>query len=161
MHPCVLNLCSICHDPHSLPQHPSPSLPPQNRRACPPSKLILIGISQNRQEMQFSAKDRAREGGYGEEVGRQGHPPNFVGSSIEGEHKFGGWICQRWVPSLADATPKNPNAATAKTPLPAPKNTIATTTKNPIDCARKHHCLSTRWGRGPMPTHVSFGNSRV
>ena len=22
--------------------------------------------------------DRAREGGYGEEVGRQGHPPNFV-----------------------------------------------------------------------------------
>ena len=45
---------------------------------------------QNRQEMQFSAKDRMREGGYGEEVGRQGHPQNFVRPSIEGEQKFWG-----------------------------------------------------------------------
>ena len=55
----------------------------------------LIRILQNRPEVVNSYQDRAREGGYGEEVGRQGHPPNFVGSSIEGEHKFGGWICQR------------------------------------------------------------------
>ena len=32
-----------------------------------------------------------------------GHPPNFVRASIEGEHKFGGWISQRWVPSSAVA----------------------------------------------------------
>jgi hypothetical protein len=32
-----------------------------------------------------------------------GHPPNFVRVSIEGEHKFGGWISQGWVPSSAVA----------------------------------------------------------
>ena len=58
---------------------------------------------QNRQEMLLSAKDRMREGSYGEEVGRQGHPPNFVRPSIEGEQKFGGWISQRRVPSSAVA----------------------------------------------------------
>ena len=36
-------------------------------------------------------------------VGRWGHPPNFVRASIEGEHKFGGWISQGWVPSSAVA----------------------------------------------------------
>ena len=59
----------------------------------------LIRILQNRPEVVNSYQDRAREGGYGEEVGRQGHPPNFVRPSIEGEQKFGGWICPRWVPS--------------------------------------------------------------
>ena len=63
---------------------------------CHSAWAILIGILQNRQEMLLSAKDRMREGSYGEEVGRQGHPPNFVRPSIEGEHKFGGWICPRW-----------------------------------------------------------------
>ena len=63
----------------------------------------LIRILQNRPEVANSYQDRAREDGRSAEVGRQGHPPNFVGSSIEGEHKFGGWIRQRWVPSLADA----------------------------------------------------------
>eukprot|EP01043_Picozoa_sp_COSAG02_P088580 COSAG02_NODE_25674_length_652_cov_0.915009_1_plen_69_part_01 len=53
------------------------------------ARAILIGILQNRQEMQFSAKDRMREGSYGEEVGRWGHPPNFVRPSIEGEQKIG------------------------------------------------------------------------
>ena len=38
MHPFLLILC---HDPYSLPPHPSPSLPPLNRSACPPSNLIL------------------------------------------------------------------------------------------------------------------------
>ena len=58
---------------------------------------------QNRLEMQFSAKDRLALGSYCAEVGRQGHPPNFVRPSIEEEQKFGGWICQRWVPSSAVA----------------------------------------------------------
>ena len=58
---------------------------------------------QNRLEMQFSAKDRLALGSYCAEVGRQGHPPNFVRPSIEGEHKFGGWICQSRVPSSAVA----------------------------------------------------------
>ena len=57
---------------------------------CHSAWAILIGILQNRQEMQFSAKDRMREGGYGEEVERQGHPQNFVRPSIEGEQKFWG-----------------------------------------------------------------------
>ena len=70
---------------------------------CHSAWAILIEILQNRQEMLLSAKDRMREGSYGEEVGRQGHPPNFVRPSIEGEHKFGGWISQRWVPSWAVA----------------------------------------------------------
>ena len=70
---------------------------------CRSARAILIGILQNRQEMQFSAKDRMREGSYGKEVGRQGHPPNFARPSIEGEQKFGGWVCQRWVPSSAVA----------------------------------------------------------
>ena len=52
---------------------------------------------QNRLEVQFSRKDRLAQGSYGGEVGRQGHPPNFVRPSIEGEQKFGGWICPRWV----------------------------------------------------------------
>eukprot|EP01043_Picozoa_sp_COSAG02_P100108 COSAG02_NODE_36200_length_457_cov_83.583799_1_plen_77_part_01 len=60
------------------------------------ARAILIGILQNRQEMQFSAKDRLAQGSYGAEVGRQGHPPNFVRPSIEGEQKFGGWICPNW-----------------------------------------------------------------
>ena len=58
---------------------------------------------QNRPEVRSFSMDRAREGGYGEEVGRWGHPPNFVRPSIEGEQKFGGWICQRRVPSWAAA----------------------------------------------------------
>ena len=70
---------------------------------CHSAWAILIGILQNRQEMQFSAKDRMREGSYCAEVGRWGHPQNFVRPSIEGEQKFGGWICQRWVPSWAAA----------------------------------------------------------
>ena len=70
---------------------------------CHSAWAILIEILQNRHEMLLSAKDRMREGSYGEEVGRQGHPSNFVRPSIEGEHKFGGWICQRWVPSSAVA----------------------------------------------------------
>jgi hypothetical protein len=53
--------------------------------------------------MQFSRKDRPAQGSYSAEVGRQGHPPNFVRPSIEGEQKFGGWICPRWVPSSAVA----------------------------------------------------------
>jgi hypothetical protein len=52
---------------------------------------------QNRPEVRSLGVDRAREGGYGAEVGRWGHPQNFVGPSIEGEHKIWGWICQRWV----------------------------------------------------------------
>ena len=60
------------------------------------ARVILITILQNRQEVQFSRKDRVREGSYGAEVGRQGHPPNFVRSSIEGEQKFWGWICPNW-----------------------------------------------------------------
>ena len=63
---------------------------------CRSARAILIEILQNRHEMLLSAKDRMREGSYGEEVGRQGHPPNFVGPSIEGEQKFGGWICPKW-----------------------------------------------------------------
>ena len=98
MYPVVLNLC---HDPHSLPQHPSPSLPPQNRRACPPSKLILIGISQNRPEVWFCAELGVACALCDAKVGRWGHPPNFVRPSIEEEQKFGGWICQRWVSRLA------------------------------------------------------------
>jgi hypothetical protein len=70
---------------------------------CHSARAILIGILQNRQEMQFSAKDPLALGSYGAEVGRWGHPPNFVRPSIEGEHKFGGWICPRWVPSSAVA----------------------------------------------------------
>ena len=100
MYPVVLNLC---HDPHSLPQHPSPSLPPQNRSACPPSKLILIGISQNRPEVWFCAELGVACALCDAKVGRWGHPPNFVRPSIEEEQKFGGWICQRWVPSSAVA----------------------------------------------------------
>ena len=78
---------------------------------------------------------------------------------------------------------KNTNAATTKTPVPALKKTNAYTQKpqcrdhkntnacaqkpqcrdhkNPNACARKPHCLDTRCGRGPVPTHVSFRNSRV
>eukprot|EP01044_Picomonas_judraskeda_P023106 COSAG03_NODE_5961_length_1141_cov_1.598848_2_plen_52_part_01 len=41
-------------------------------RCCHSARVILIGILQNRQEMQFSAKDRMREGSYDGEVGRQG-----------------------------------------------------------------------------------------
>ena len=33
--------------------------------------------------------------------------------------------------------------------------------KNANALARKPHCLHTRCGRGPVPTHVSFRNSRV
>ena len=48
---------------------------------------------------------------------------------------------------------KNTNAYTQKHQCRDHKNTNA--------CARKPHCLHTRCGRGPVPTHVSFGNSRV
>ena len=51
---------------------------------------------QNRLEVQFSRKDRLAQGSYDGEVERQGHPPNFVEPSIEGEQKFRGWICPRW-----------------------------------------------------------------
>ena len=59
---------------------------------CRSARAILIGILQNRQEMQFCAKDRMREGGYGGELERWGHPQNFAESSIEGEQKFWGWV---------------------------------------------------------------------
>jgi hypothetical protein len=52
---------------------------------------------QNRPEVRFLSVDRAREDGYDGEVGRWGHPQNFVRPSIEGEQKFWGWICPRWV----------------------------------------------------------------
>ena len=58
---------------------------------------------QNRPEVRSLKMDRAREGGYGGELERWGHPQNFVEPSIEGEQKFGGWICERWVPSSAVA----------------------------------------------------------
>ena len=58
---------------------------------------------QNRLEVQFCRKNRLAQGSYDGEVGRQGHPQNFVKPSIEGEQKFGGWICPRWVPSWAAA----------------------------------------------------------
>ena len=51
---------------------------------------------QNRPEVRSLSMDRAREGGYGAEVEGWGHPPNFVKPSIEGEQKFGGWICPNW-----------------------------------------------------------------
>ena len=51
---------------------------------------------QNRPEVRSLSVDRAREGGYGGEVGRQGHPPNFVGSSIGRKQKFWGWIYPNW-----------------------------------------------------------------
>ena len=51
---------------------------------------------QNRPEVRSLGVDRVREGGYCGEVGGWGHPPNFVRPSIEGEQKFGGWICPRW-----------------------------------------------------------------
>ena len=57
-------------------------------------RVNLIRILQNRPEVANSYQDRAREDGYGGEVGRWGHPPNFVRASIEEEHKFGGWICR-------------------------------------------------------------------
>ena len=63
---------------------------------CRSVGAISIGILQNRQEMQFSRMDRPAQGSYGAEVGRQGHPPNFVRPSIEGEQKFWGWICPNW-----------------------------------------------------------------
>jgi hypothetical protein len=56
---------------------------------------------------------------------------------------------------------KTPMPRPTKTPMPAPKNPNAATHKNTNAYTRKPHCLHTRWGRGPMPTHVSFGNSRV
>ena len=68
---------------------------------CHSARAILIGILQNRSEVQSSAKDRLAQGSYGAKVGRRGHPPNFVRPSIEGEQKFGGWVCPRWVPSSA------------------------------------------------------------
>eukprot|EP01043_Picozoa_sp_COSAG02_P028102 COSAG02_NODE_1689_length_11307_cov_50.624911_3_plen_137_part_00 len=86
-----------------LPPHPSSSLPPQNRSACPPSKLILIRIPQNRQEVRFCAELSLACGLCDAKVERWGHPPNFVRPSIEEEHKFGGWICQRRVASSAVA----------------------------------------------------------
>eukprot|EP01043_Picozoa_sp_COSAG02_P028101 COSAG02_NODE_1689_length_11307_cov_50.624911_2_plen_163_part_00 len=70
---------------------------------CRSARAILIGILQNRQEMQFSRKDRPAQGSYSAEVGRWGHPPNFVRPSIDGEQKFGGWIYQSRVPSWAAA----------------------------------------------------------
>ena len=51
---------------------------------------------QNCPEVRSLSMDRAREGGYGGELERQVHPPNFVRPSIEGEQKFGGWICPNW-----------------------------------------------------------------
>ena len=51
---------------------------------------------QNRPEVRSLSMDRAREGGYGGELEGWGHPPNVAGSSIEGEQKFGGWICPNW-----------------------------------------------------------------
>ena len=56
----------------------------------------LIGILQNQPEVANSYQDRGRQEGYDGEVGRQGHPQNFVGPPIEGEQKFWGWICPNW-----------------------------------------------------------------
>jgi hypothetical protein len=67
------------------------------------SRRNLIGILQNQPEVANSYQDRGRQEGYDGEVGRQGHPQNFVGPSIEGEQKFWGWICQKWVPRSAVA----------------------------------------------------------
>eukprot|EP01043_Picozoa_sp_COSAG02_P038380 COSAG02_NODE_2954_length_7671_cov_103.987718_3_plen_132_part_00 len=67
------------------------------------ARTILIGFLQNRPEVQSSAKDRLALGSYGAEVGRWGHPPNFVEPSIRTKQKFGGWICQSWVSSSAVA----------------------------------------------------------
>ena len=61
------------------------------------SRRNLIGILQNQPEVANSYQDRGRQDGCGGEVGRQGHPQNFVGPPIEGEQKFWGWICPRWV----------------------------------------------------------------
>ena len=60
------------------------------------SRQNLIGILQNQPEVANSYQDRGRQDGCGAEVGRQGHPPNFVRPSVEGEQKFGGWICPNW-----------------------------------------------------------------
>ena len=88
----VLNLCL---DPHSRLPHPSPSLPPKNRSACPPSRLILIRIPRNRPAVRFCADASLACALCDAKVVRQGHPQNFVRPSIEEEHKFGGWICPR------------------------------------------------------------------
>jgi hypothetical protein len=48
---------------------------------------------------------------------------------------------------------KNTNAYTQKHQCHDHKNTNA--------CARKPHCLHTRCGRGPVPTHVSFRGPRL
>ena len=53
--------------------------------------------------MRFCAELSLACGLCGAKVERWGHPPNFVRPSIEEEQKFGGWICQRWVPSSAVA----------------------------------------------------------
>ena len=77
----------------------TPELGAEFGSCCRSAGTILIGILQNRLEVQFSAKDRLPQGSCSAEVERWGHPPNFVRPSIEGEQKFGGWICERWVPS--------------------------------------------------------------
>ena len=51
---------------------------------------------QNRSEVRSLGMDWAREGGYGGELERWGHPQNFAGSSIEGEQNFWGWVCPNW-----------------------------------------------------------------
>ena len=56
------------------------------------SRRNLIGVLQNQPEVANSYQDRGRQEGYDGEVGRQGHPQNFVRPSIEGEQKFGGSV---------------------------------------------------------------------
>ena len=96
MYPVGLNLLfDLSRSTLAPPPHPSsPSLPPQNRSACPPSRPILIRIPRNRPEVRFCAELGVACTLGDAKVGRGGHPPNFVRASIEEEHKFGGWICR-------------------------------------------------------------------
>ena len=124
----------------------------QSDSVCGVPMWNLIGIVQNRPEVQFSRKDRLPYGSCCAEVGRQGHPPNFVRPSIEEEHKFGGWICQRWVPSWAAGAwrrrTKNTNAATtkhqclhSKTPMPRPQKHQCLRPKTPMPRPQKHQLM--------------------
>ena len=95
--------CAHPYTRHTRRCSPTPVVNAELGSGCHSARAILIGILQNRQEMQFSATDRAPEGGYGGELERWGHPQNFAGSSIEGEQKFWGWqlkgsVCEgvRW-----------------------------------------------------------------
>eukprot|EP01043_Picozoa_sp_COSAG02_P034780 COSAG02_NODE_2452_length_8826_cov_16.362668_6_plen_142_part_00 len=75
-------------------------------KSCAFTVGLLIRIarkcgSQDRPEVRFCAEPSPACALYGAKVEGWGHLPNFVRPCIEGEHKFGGWIWQRWVPSSA------------------------------------------------------------